>query len=72
MPNGGGRRSGTGRGAGQGQNRGAGIGRQGGRGLGPNGTCVCTACRHTVPHRLGVPCNRQKCPNCGAPMARQD
>jgi len=63
--------SGSGRGQGRGQGRGMGPGRMGGTGDGPGGNCVCTACGHKVPHPLGQPCNRMKCPKCGAVMTRE-
>ncbi len=67
-------------GGGMGQGGGGGRG-QGGRGRGrkagplaggPLGYCVCPSCGHRVPHERGVPCMGQKCPNCNAPMVRED
>jgi len=61
--------AGQGRGAGQGQGRG--LNRQPeGSGLGPEGECVCPSCGVKAPHQTGVPCYEQKCPKCGATMAR--
>jgi len=39
-------------------------------GAGPGGECVCPSCGATAPHQAGVPCYQQKCPKCGANMAR--
>jgi hypothetical protein len=60
--------------------RGLGRGRIGGgrgrgrRGLGPGGKCECTNpdCGKTITHQIGKPCYRQKCPECGSPMVRED
>jgi hypothetical protein len=63
---------GEGPGTGRGQGRGAGgRGRGGGFAAGPGGNCICPGCGHATPHRIGVPCNQQKCPQCGQPMTRQ-
>ncbi len=75
---------GMGRGAGVGRGTGAGRGQTGAFGAGGGvvrrgdekvvavGSCVCPACGTTVPHRWGVPCNQEVCPNCGAAMTRKD
>jgi len=64
--------AGTGRGVrGGGQGQGGGRGRgAGGFGGGPGGDCACPACGERVPHRLGVSCLDERCPKCGAAMAR--
>lgn len=54
---------------------GAGRGRRGmgGRGAGfggPAQTCVCSACGFQKPKVRGLPCIKEKCPKCGAPMIR--
>jgi predicted Fe-Mo cluster-binding NifX family protein len=76
---GGGGRGGGGQGRG-GQGRGArgmgtggrGLGRMGGpKAAGPVGECVCPKCGHREPHVWGIPCSQQKCPKCGANMARE-
>jgi len=47
-----------------------GRGKMGGSGLGPGGECVCPKCGYRAPHTVGAPCMHQKCPKCGATMAR--
>lgn len=32
--------------------------------------CRCPACGHAVVHVPGMPCSKQRCPNCHAPMVR--
>jgi len=39
-------------------------------GSGPGGQCVCPACGARVAHQAGIPCNKLKCPKCGAGMTR--
>jgi len=62
-----------GMGGGQGQGRGGrGIGRMGGPlAAGPGGNCVCPQCGRKEPHKIGVPCVQQKCPQCGIAMVRE-
>ncbi|HDQ71002.1 MAG TPA: hypothetical protein ENN19_02770 [Chloroflexi bacterium] len=66
---------GRGRGGGQGgggRGTGRGPGRMGGpKAAGPGGDCVCPNCGHRTPHTVGQPCYQQKCPKCGAQMARE-
>ena len=51
--------------------RGRGRGRQpGGYGLGPEGDCVCPNCGKRFPHRRGIPCYAETCPECGQKMTR--
>jgi hypothetical protein len=74
MPRGDGTGPPSGGGQGRGRGRGAGGGQGGGRrrgGLGPDGTCVCPQCGKTQPHRAGVPCAQEQCPQCGSAMMRQ-
>lgn len=62
--------AGPGAGRGRGRMGGARL-RQGGQvGLGAGGNCVCPACRKSVAHQRGMPCNQVKCPGCGAVMTR--
>lgn len=44
---------------------------RGGGGLGAGGACLCPKCGRTVPHRAGVPCLEERCPDCGAAMVRE-
>ncbi len=39
--------------------------------LGRDGSCVCVACGHRQPHRQGVPCREERCPECGKAMLRE-
>jgi len=39
--------------------------------MGPGGNCVCPKCGEKIPHRRGVPCQEEQCPNCGAKMLRE-
>lgn len=41
------------------------------QGMGPEGFCVCPKCEVKIPHRAGMPCRDEKCPNCGAKMVRE-
>lgn len=41
------------------------------RGMGPSGFCICPKCGYRKPHRAGVPCMEEKCPNCGARLVRE-
>lgn len=38
---------------------------------GPPEICICPNCGTVVPHQLGLPCFRTRCPQCGSPMTRQ-
>jgi predicted amidophosphoribosyltransferase len=38
--------------------------------MGADGECICPKCQKTVPHRRGVPCQEEHCPECGAKMLR--
>ncbi|PIS30745.1 MAG: hypothetical protein COT43_01310 [Candidatus Marinimicrobia bacterium CG08_land_8_20_14_0_20_45_22] len=69
-----GRRPGrTGQGANRGQGRrGQGFGRVSVlEAADPSDYCVCPVCGRREPHRRGIPCFEQKCPNCGSAMTRQ-
>lgn len=48
-----------------------GRGRGQGRGQGPAGKCVCPSCGKKIPHRPGVPCSSENCPECGQRMIRE-
>lgn len=38
--------------------------------MGVGGECVCPKCDVVIPHRRGVPCQEERCPECGAKMLR--
>ena len=40
-------------------------------GSGPEGNCMCPNCGYSTPHVRANPCNRRKCPKCGAKMTRE-
>ncbi|RLG14721.1 MAG: hypothetical protein DRN66_01265 [Candidatus Nanohalarchaeota archaeon] len=46
-------------------------GRYGGKGAGPFGMCICPKCNYKTRHKRGLPCNKRKCPKCGAMMERE-
>lgn len=56
---------------GGGRGMGGGGGRGGGAGMGAVGNCVCPKCGNTFPHRPGVPCMEQRCPDCGVVLLRE-
>jgi hypothetical protein len=61
-------------GRGNGRNSGSfpgGRGRMRGYALGPEGYCVCPGCGKRVPHKRGIPCYEQECPDCGQKMIRE-
>ena len=39
-------------------------------GMGSGGDCVCPKCEIVIPHRRGVRCQEERCPECGAKMLR--
>ncbi len=45
-------------------------GRGKGGGMNTSGMCACPACGEKTSHKKGNPCFEQKCPQCGATMAR--
>jgi len=63
---------GMGQGQGQGMGAGGGRGRNSGGGYGAGGSCICAACGTKVSHERGIPCTKQKCPNCGKTMIREE
>ncbi|MEE4293046.1 MAG: hypothetical protein V2I79_03645 [Xanthomonadales bacterium] len=40
-------------------------------GHGKGGNCVCPKCETTIPHRKGVRCQDERCPECNAKMLRE-
>lgn len=39
--------------------------------MGTGGACICPKCGEKTPHRRGIPCQEEHCPNCGAKMLRE-
>ena len=39
--------------------------------MGEGGFCVCMHCGTRVPHRAGIPCRSERCPECGTAMLRE-
>lgn len=39
--------------------------------MGAGGACICPKCGEKIPHSRGVPCQEERCPECGAKMLRQ-
>jgi hypothetical protein len=39
--------------------------------MGAGGFCICPKCGHRVPHASGVPCQEERCQECGAKMLRE-
>lgn len=40
-------------------------------GMGSGGHCICLSCGSKIPHKDGVPCQNEHCPECGKPMFRE-
>ena len=62
-----------GQGRGQGGGGRGGGGRPGGPGggMGAGGACICPKCGQRQPHRPGVPCLEERCPECGVALIRE-
>ncbi len=39
--------------------------------MGPVGHCICPKCGFRISHKRGVPCQDQKCPQCGVKLMRE-
>jgi predicted amidophosphoribosyltransferase len=39
--------------------------------MGSGGNCICPKCDSRIPHRDGIPCREERCPECGAKMFRE-
>lgn len=42
------------------------------RNYGSGGNCVCPHCGAKVAHTSGVPCRKERCPDCGKAMVREN
>lgn len=66
---------GRGKGSGRGFSGGRGMGGGGrsgsGGGMGAAGRCVCPKCGTAFPHRQGIPCMEDRCPDCGVALLRE-
>ena len=38
--------------------------------MGLVGECICPKCEARIEHRRGIPCQDERCPECGAKMLR--
>jgi len=38
--------------------------------MGEGGECICPKCETRIPHRQGVRCHDEPCPQCGAKLLR--
>lgn len=54
----------------QGGRRGGGMG-MGGRGGGATGFCICPKCGYRKAHGRGIPCQEERCPDCGGKLVRE-
>jgi len=39
--------------------------------MGPDGFCICPKCGERIEHRKGVPCKKERCPECETKMVRE-
>jgi len=39
--------------------------------MGAGGFCICPKCETRLPHRDGVRCQDERCPQCGAKLLRE-
>ncbi len=39
--------------------------------MGVGGNCICPKCGSITGHQRGIPCQDQRCPECGAKMLRE-
>ena len=36
------------------------------------GFCICIRCTKKIPHKAGIPCKKEVCPDCGKKMLREN
>ncbi|MBK1649026.1 ferredoxin [Rhabdochromatium marinum] len=39
--------------------------------MGAGGACICPKCDYRGAHRAGIPCQDERCPQCGAKLLRE-
>ncbi len=39
--------------------------------MGSGGYCYCPKCGYRAPHKRGIPCQEERCPECGAKLIRE-
>lgn len=39
--------------------------------MGSDGFCICPKCDEKITHKNNVPCQEERCPECGAKMLRE-
>jgi len=39
--------------------------------MGSGGYCICTKCNYKSAHNRGVPCQEERCPDCGTKLMRE-
>jgi predicted DNA-binding protein (UPF0251 family) len=42
-----------------------------GQRMGAGGHCICPKCDKRIPHKQGIPCQEEQCPDCGRKMMRE-
>ena len=40
--------------------------------MGSSGFCICPKCGNKTPHNRSIPCQEEKCLECGAKLLRED
>lgn len=39
--------------------------------MGEGGDCICPKCDSRIKHQAGIPCQDERCPDCGAKLMRE-
>lgn len=39
--------------------------------MGVGGHCICPKCGTKTPHQRGIPCQEERCPECGVKLLRE-